>query len=72
MSILCEGFRSSYLPRALTLVWIADAVQSLIASRDRVMWPVCQQHRVGQHPELRDGIAVWVCRAGNHVVDRIG
>lgn len=58
--------------RALALVWIADAAQSLIASRDRVVWPVCPQHRVGQHPELRDGIAVWVCRTGDHVVDRIG
>ncbi|MEU6156092.1 hypothetical protein ABZ816_39550 [Actinosynnema sp. NPDC047251] len=58
--------------REPALVSIADAVQSLIASRDSVVWPVCPQHRVGQHPELRDGIAVWVCQAGGHLVDRIG
>ncbi|MBM7774276.1 hypothetical protein JOD54_004480 [Actinokineospora baliensis] len=58
--------------REPALVAIADAVQSLIASRDRVVWPVCPRHLVGQHPELREGLAVWVCRAGDHVVNQIG
>jgi hypothetical protein len=53
------------------LVEVADAVQEIIMDDSRV-WPECPQHNFGLHPELVDGDAVWVCRAGRHTIGRIG
>jgi hypothetical protein len=53
------------------LVEVADAVQEIIMD-DSMVWPECARHNAGLHPELVDGEAVWVCRAGRHTVGRIG
>ena len=36
------------------------------------IWPVCAQHDVGLHAEVRNGLAVWWCRVGGHAVATIG
>ena len=35
-------------------------------------WPLCDEHGVGLRAEVREGIAVWWCRAGHHGVAPIG
>src|SRR5258708_34593126 len=35
-------------------------------------WPVCEQHDIGLHGEVHDGVAVWWCRFGKHALARIG
>jgi len=60
--------------RAELLAEVADGAQELVMESDinwRV-WPECLQHGAGLHPELDNGQAVWVCRAGRHVVASIG
>ncbi|MDQ0584184.1 hypothetical protein [Streptomyces rishiriensis] len=29
------------------------------------VWPVCPEHRLGMHPGLENGQAVWRCAGGN-------
>ena len=48
---------------------VADYFQEQLGSE---CWPVCGQHHVGLHAEVRDGRAVWWCRVGNHPVARVG
>ena len=36
------------------------------------IWPVCPDHDVGLHAEVRGGKAVWWCRLGRHTVATIG
>ncbi|MFJ8041623.1 hypothetical protein ACIRBX_14100 [Kitasatospora sp. NPDC096147] len=47
-------------------VTVAEAVQTYLASRHRVVWPVCPDHRTGLHADLTDGRAAWHCRPGGH------
>jgi hypothetical protein len=35
-------------------------------------WPECTTHAVGLHADVVDGIPVWNCRFGEHVVSPIG
>jgi hypothetical protein len=49
----------------------ADAVQEDVMD-DRRVWPQCQRHRAGLHPDLIGGRASWVCRVGGHTVAPIG
>ncbi|MEU5220449.1 hypothetical protein AB0G79_30200 [Streptomyces sp. NPDC020807] len=53
-------------------VGAAEGVQCLLADRDRVLWPVCPDHRVVPHP-ARDpsGAAVWICAVTRHVTGSI-
>ncbi|MFB7513314.1 hypothetical protein [Streptomyces sp. NPDC056144] len=53
-------------------VGAAEGVQCLLADRDRVLWPVCPDHRVVPHP-ARDpsGAPAWVCSVTQHVVGSI-
>jgi hypothetical protein len=52
-------------------VEVADALQEE-AMDDRGVWPQCQRHSAGLHPELVSGRASWVCRVGGHTVAPIG
>jgi hypothetical protein len=53
------------------VVEVADAAQEEIMD-DRRAWPECPHHDAGLHPELREGKAIWNCRAGDHQVGHIG
>jgi hypothetical protein len=53
-------------------VEVADAVQEEVMERSWRAWPECGRHRLGLHPRMVDGVAVWWCRTGGHVQDRIG
>ena len=52
-------------------VEVADAVQEDVMD-DRRVWPQCQRHRAGLHPDLVGGRASWVCQVGGHTVAAIG
>ncbi|KQV05416.1 MULTISPECIES: hypothetical protein [unclassified Kitasatospora] len=45
---------------------VASAVQDLVAGAHRAVWPTCAVHRLGLHPVLADGRAVWHCRTRGH------
>ncbi|WP_435972473.1 hypothetical protein [Streptomyces sp. Qhu_M48] len=49
----------------------AEGVQCLLADRDRLVWPLCPDHRVGVHATPTPTGPAWVCAAGAHVVDRL-
>ena len=53
------------------LVAVADYFQDELAS-ELGCWPVCDQHDVGLHGEVHDGVAVWWCRLDHHAVAPIG
>ncbi len=53
-------------------VEVADVVQEEVMERLWSAWPECRRHRLGLHPRMVDGVAVWWCRTGAHVQDRIG
>jgi hypothetical protein len=52
-------------------VEVADAVQEEVMD-DRRVWPQCERHNAGLHPELAGGQASWVCRVGGHIVASVG
>jgi hypothetical protein len=55
------------------LVDVADAVQDLVSyGEGDPVWPVCGTHNFGLHPEVHDGVAVWMCRPHDHVVSPVG
>ena len=55
------------------LVDVADAVQDIVSyGTGDPVWPVCVTHNFGLHPEVRNGVALWICRPHNHVVSSIG
>ncbi|KAB2592720.1 hypothetical protein [Streptomyces arboris] len=49
----------------------AEGVQCLLADRDRLVWPLCPDHRVGLHATRAVSGAVWVCSVDDHTVRRI-
>jgi hypothetical protein len=55
---------------AQAMVWIAEAIQDELAGYEFVQWPIDGQRILV--PEIRDDNAVWVRRATNDVVCRIG
>ena len=50
---------------------VADYFQDQLGSK-LGCWPVCDQHDLGLHGEVHDGVAVWWCRFGDHAVAPIG
>ncbi len=54
-------------------VEVADTIQGEVMEKDGyLVWPECDSHNAGLHPELAAGRATWVCRVGNHAVADIG
>jgi hypothetical protein len=51
--------------------WAADQLHDAGKSPE---WPVCPEHPASHrlNPEVRDGVAVWTCWEGDHVVWEIG
>ncbi|MEV7845993.1 hypothetical protein [Streptomyces cyaneofuscatus] len=49
----------------------AEGLQCLLADRDRLVWPLCPNHRVGLHATRAASGAVWVCWVSDHTVRRI-
>ncbi|GJF27918.1 hypothetical protein KNE206_06180 [Kitasatospora sp. NE20-6] len=43
---------------------VAAHVQESVTERDRTVWPLCPDHRLGLHAVQRDGAALWWCAAG--------
>jgi hypothetical protein len=55
------------------LVAVAGDAQDAVMESVWEVWPVCPVHRLGAHPEERDGAAVWWCKgAGGHVAAALG
>lgn len=53
--------------------FLADEVQTEVAKRFGMVWPVCPEHRLGVHPTLGAGVAEWRCAGGGgHVPAVIG
>ncbi|MFF6905921.1 hypothetical protein ACFY9Q_08280 [Streptomyces sp. NPDC012389] len=46
----------------------AEGLQCLLADRDRLIWPLCPDHRVALHATSTASGAVWVCSVGGHTV----
>jgi len=70
----CNGdFIDSRLSGAELFVFVAGAVQTFVTWNvgDPVV-PSCPTHNFGLHPEVVDGVGVWRCRPGDHVVAPIG
>ncbi|MER7108160.1 hypothetical protein [Streptomyces sp. NPDC000229] len=45
---------------------VADAIQTYLADRYRVLWPLCPLHGTGLHAVVHEGHAVWWCNTGDH------
>lgn len=60
------------LSQAHVAVEVADFVQEEVTEDLHAVWPECHHHRVGLHPSRMGDRAVWMCRAGAHVVTDIG
>ena len=60
--------------RASALFAVADNVQDAVMGALMTVWPVCQQHGLGVHPDERNSRAVWWCSGGGlgHVVAPVG
>ncbi|WP_405010885.1 hypothetical protein [Kitasatospora sp. NBC_01539] len=43
---------------------VAGHVQESVMERDRAVWPLCPDHRLGLHAVQRDGAALWWCAFG--------
>jgi hypothetical protein len=70
-----QGYRTpsmTAIDRAAAFVEVAAYFQEQLAFEIGKMWPECLIHDFGGETEVRDGVAVWWCRKGEHVVDRIG
>ncbi|MEV7594318.1 hypothetical protein AB0O42_29050 [Streptomyces sp. NPDC089922] len=46
----------------------AEGLQCLLADRDRLIWPMCPEHRVGAHAMRTEAGAVWMCSVTSHEV----
>lgn len=56
----------------LALATVADNAQGAVMHSINAAWPVCSVHSMGVHAKIHDGVAVWWCRPGGHVVKAIG
>ncbi|WP_426573826.1 hypothetical protein [Aquihabitans sp. McL0605] len=60
-------------PRHQLVAEVADYVQSQLMDQYVTrFWPACREHDRGLHSAVRDDVAVWWCRGGEHVVSGIG
>lgn len=55
-----------------TLIEIAANIQADYIDEFFHVWPSCSSHRLGLKPDMRNGVGVWMCGSGPHVVARIG
>ncbi|MFE6709560.1 hypothetical protein [Streptomyces sp. NPDC057695] len=46
----------------------AEGVQCHLAERERLVWPLCPDHRTGPHAARTPEGAAWVCSVTGHVV----
>ncbi|MFJ7271935.1 hypothetical protein ACIQV3_35760 [Streptomyces sp. NPDC099050] len=46
----------------------AEGLQCLLVDRDRLIWPMCPEHRVGAHAMRTEAGAVWMCSVTSHEV----
>ncbi|MEK9518479.1 hypothetical protein MIU24_03535 [Streptomyces venezuelae] len=46
----------------------AEGVQCHLAERERLVWPLCPDHRTGPHATRTPEGAAWVCSVTGHVV----
>ncbi|MGW2304546.1 hypothetical protein [Streptomyces sp. NPDC001809] len=46
----------------------AEGVQCQLADRERLVWPLCPDHRTGPHAARTPEGAAWVCSVTGHVV----
>jgi hypothetical protein len=65
-----EGFLTADGNEAL--VDVAEAVVDRLADREYPVLLLCPEHRLGLHPQLQGGRAVWVCLPTGHVVAAVG
>jgi hypothetical protein len=61
-----------YALSAAIIVEAANFMQVEVMEDLHGVWPSCSDHGRGLHPALSSGRAVWVCRAGGHIVSDIG
>ena len=54
------------------LVEVAEDTQDAVMHSVWGAWPQCPKHNVGVHAREHDGMAVWWCGPGGHVVARVG
>lgn len=69
-----EGYTTpsmSSIDHATAFVEVADYFQTELAY-DLRLWPQCERHNTGLHPEVRGDKGVWCCRLGKHDVGSIG
>lgn len=59
------------MDRCNAYVEVADYFQGKLAQRTG-MWPECRTHDAGAHAEAHEGVGVWWCRRGQHVIAPIG
>ncbi|MCU0311696.1 MAG: hypothetical protein MUE36_12245 [Acidimicrobiales bacterium] len=69
-----RGYRTpsmDTMDRAEAYAQVADYFQGELA-QESGMWPTCDRHDTGAHPEVRDDSGVWWCRKGEHPIAPIG
>jgi hypothetical protein len=55
------------------LAAVADDAQDAVMHSIWGAWPTCPVHRLGVHPRVYDGAAVWWCRTdGGHAIAPVG
>ncbi len=74
--VACRGQPASTTLFALTqpemTVEVAEFMQDEVMEDLHRAWPECPQHKAGLHPSSEPNEAVWLCRAGGHVVAAVG
>jgi hypothetical protein len=70
-----SGFKTpsvfaSHNPEALAES--ADYLQEHVSEDLWSPWPTCGVHDKGVYAEVHDGVAVWWCRFGNHLLAEVG
>jgi hypothetical protein len=81
VEVSCDGESSPNYPGGILGVTsdivtleTADCVQDGLILGRHVTWPLCPrpEHRSPLDPQLRNGVPVWQCNGGKHVVCDIG
>jgi hypothetical protein len=63
--------RAKMNPEAL--VETAEYLKEQVVDEEREPWPVCPVHEIGGvQPQVHDGVAVWWCIFGGHLVAEVG
>ena len=65
------SIRATSNPEAL--VETADYLKDHVVEEKWSPWPVCPLHEIGGvQPDVRDGVVIWWCRFGDHLVTDVG